>query len=407
MADKLLDSILAKYAAQGDDTKDKLLGAAFVVVSKDGTLYQGAAGRIDIPPASPAFGADSFAFVASLTKIVTSTCILRAVERGLVGLDDDARGLVPALGEMQILRGFGEDGSPILEDNTKPITLRRLLTHTVGLGYDIADPDLTRWSKAVGRTITNLSFTNEGFITPLKFAPGEGWYYGTAIDWAGRVLEKVSGRGLGEYMAEHVFKPLGMQDSTFRPLSLAERTKDRTAVFSYRDPATGLLKAGEPPIPLDPPVESGGAGLWTTAVDHIKVLQALLKADGSVLKKESVDELFRPQLDEVQHAMLEELSNAWRQGLVPEFPAGTPINYGLGGIINTEDVPGKRRKGSMMWLGMCNTHWWVDRETSIGATLILNVQPHGDAVVNSLYDELELAVYGELVPAWRKGGVSD
>jgi CubicO group peptidase (beta-lactamase class C family) len=49
---------------------------------------------------------------------------MQLVERGLIGLDDDARPHVPELAAMQILRGFDADEKPVLEDNETPITLR-------------------------------------------------------------------------------------------------------------------------------------------------------------------------------------------------------------------------------------------------------------------------------------------
>ncbi|KAK3317180.1 beta-lactamase/transpeptidase-like protein [Cercophora scortea] len=399
-----LDKILDAYVAKGLETKDKVLGASLVVVSKDEILYQGAAGHTALGVDAPAFTPDSFTWVASLTKIATVTCVMQIVERGLVPLDDDIRPLVPELARLQILRGFTVDEKPILEDNDKAITLRQLLTHTVGLGYDVADGDLNRWARAVGRTTTNLSYTLEGWTTPLKFAPGEGWYYGSAIDWAGVVLERVTGEGLGAYMTANVFAPLGITDSTFRSLTLAGQTAGRVVECSYRDGVTGTLSACPLPVPVDPPVESGGAGLWTTARDHARILQGLLRSgseeEGGLVRRETADEMFRPQLDEVQSGVLKYLTDTFREGMVSEFPVGMPVDHGIGGVINLEDVPGMRKKGSMMWSGMCNGHWWIDRETGIAATLIVNVLPQPDLVVNRLYHELELAVYGELVPEW-------
>jgi CubicO group peptidase (beta-lactamase class C family) len=281
---------------------------------------------------------------------------------------------------------------------------------------------LIRWSKAVGRTCTNLGYTLDGWFTPLKFAPGEGWYYGSAVDWAGQVLEKITGKSLGEYMAENIFKPLSMEDTTFYRESLPH-TEGRQVECSYRDAETGELSAVPHPVPANPPINSGGAGLYTTALDHAKVLQALLKASvsGGIVRKETVDEMFRPQLSEVQHGMLKYLTDMFHDGMVPDFPPGTSIQHGINGIINLEDVPGKRRKGSMMWLGMANSHWvsskfrarvsfplgrltgtqFIDRETGIAATLVVNVMPLPDQVVIKLWDELERAIYNDLLPAVR------
>lgn len=235
---------------------------------------------------------------------------------------------------------------------------RGLLTHTVGLCYDIADPIMVKWSNAVGRKSTNLDYTLEGWNTPLVFTPGEGWYYGSAIDWAGQVLEKVTGQKLGQYMAENIFQPLGMTDTTFRRDSL-QHVQGRRVECSLRDAETGKLTETPHPVPADPPVESGGAGLYTTAADHVKVLQALLKAacEDGIVKRQTVEEMFTPQLNETQSEMLKSITDSFHDAMAPEFEPGMPLNHGISGIINLLDAPGKRRKGSMMWLGMANGHW--------------------------------------------------
>ncbi|KAH6617456.1 hypothetical protein F5144DRAFT_596461 [Chaetomium tenue] len=307
---------------------------------------------------------------------------------------------------LQILRGFHPTtGAPILEDTPNtPITLRHLLTHTVGLAYDIADPDITKWSAWISRTDTNLQHTLAGWTTPLKFTPGQGWQYGTAIDWAGQLVERITGRTLGAYLEETILRPLGMADTTLHSTSRPNIDK---AGCTRRDPVTRSLEMSPLPVPLEPPVESAGAGLWMTARDHARMLQALLAISeggegGGVLKRETVDEMFRPQLDEVQRAALQDTVGRQHDTMMPEFPPGTVVQHGMGGIVNVEDVPGKRRAGSMQWMGMANSHWWIDRATGIAATLIVNIDPFPDDIVIKLYDELERAVYGELLAELRK-----
>ncbi|KAI1120460.1 beta-lactamase [Nemania abortiva] len=400
-----LDGILAKYVAQGDDTRDKLLGAAFVVVDSNKILYEGSAGRTSIPSNSPPFTASSFTWVASCSKIITIPAILTLVERGLFSLDSDVRPLLPELAGLRILRSFNPtSGAPILKDSDTEITLRHLLTHTAGLSYDIADMDLEKWSKFIGRTDRNLHHTLAGWTTPLKFTPGRGWRYGTSIDWAAQVVERVTGQTIGTYLEENILRPLGMADTTFHSTSKPHLDK---AGCTLRDRRTGSLQMCPLPVPLEPPVESAGAGLWTTGRDHARMLRALLsissgQEEGGVLKKETVDEMFRPQLNDIQRASLQDRVNFRHNTMIPEFPPGTMVQHGIGGLMNVEDVPGKRRAGSMQWMGMANSHWWIDRETGIAATLIVNIDPFPDAVVIKLYDELERAVYGELLAELRK-----
>lgn len=231
---------------------------------------------------------------------------------------------------------------------------RNLLCHTSGLGYGAADPDLQKWSQATGRTASSLDQTREGWTTPLKFRPGDSWYYGTSLDWAGLVLEKVTGQTLGEYMSEEIFKPLGMGDTTFHRQKVAEEFDGRTIQWTYRGP-DGTLNPGPPLAPEDPPLDSGGSGLFSTAQDYGKFLQALVasgEGQGPLLRKETVDEMFKPQLDEAQIQALEK----HLRGVIP-FPEDTPMDHGMSGVINTADTAGKRRKGSLSWGGMSNSHW--------------------------------------------------
>ena len=86
-------------------------------------LYSGAAGRIAPDEDSRPWDIDTFVWLASMTKLITSTCIMQIVEAGKIGLDDDVRPLVPELAGMQILQGFDGD-TPILKDNSAAITLR-------------------------------------------------------------------------------------------------------------------------------------------------------------------------------------------------------------------------------------------------------------------------------------------
>ena len=229
------------------------------------------------------------------------------------------------------------------------------------MGTDVADPELMKWSISVGRTATCLDNTLEGWTVPLRFVPGDGWYYGGAIDWAGVAIERITGMKLDSYLYENVLRPLGMADTTFYRDALGDKMANRTAPCSMRNVLTGELSVVPTPYPAEPPVLSAGGGLYMTAADHAKVLQSLLKSSagegGGILSEETVHEMFRPQLKPSQRAILKMVTDTFHDAMVYEFSPGMPLDHGIGGIINMEDEPGKRRKGSMMWQGMCNGHW--------------------------------------------------
>lgn len=320
-------------------------------------LYEGSAGRIDHHPESARYTPDTFTFVASLTKLLTATCLLQLVERGQITLEEDLGQRLPFLSGVRILRGFDEDDQPILEENHQPITLWHLLTHTSGLAYDVLSEALMKWRRAVGRHKVDLMWTEEGISTPLLFEPGTQWLYGTGIDWAGQVLEKVTGQTLQEYMTTNIFQVLGMHDSTFRPKLLAGQAERlaRSAKFTLRSP-DGTLETCPPPLPDEHPLESGGAGLFTTARDYAKLLQGVMQ--GKLLGRKGMEMLFRLQLDpKLQEALMNKMASMPEGYYAPEYPIGMPANFAFGGMMNLEDIPEKRKAGSIMWSGMANSHW--------------------------------------------------
>ncbi|KAJ2970234.1 hypothetical protein NQ176_g8283 [Zarea fungicola] len=179
-----IDRVLRKYAAEGDDTKDKLYGASFVVTDRNGVIYSGSSGRISSEPSARPFTDKSFSWVASLTKLVTSTALLQLVENGKITLDQDLRPIVPYFAEVRILEGFDENSKPVTRENKDPITLRQLLTHTAGFAYEFSDSKVLKWSRQQGRQVWRVQWSVEEISTPLRFTPGSSWGYGVNTDWA-------------------------------------------------------------------------------------------------------------------------------------------------------------------------------------------------------------------------------
>ncbi|PNP53276.1 hypothetical protein THARTR1_05970 [Trichoderma harzianum] len=347
---------------------------------------------------SSKFDIHTVTYGASLTKLPSAVCLMQLVEQDRLPLDSDVRKLVPEVQQMQILRGFTPEGQPILEDNERPITLKYLILHTAGLHYDVADPDLRRWSKAIGRPVgKTIRLSRDGFNVPLLFPPGDGWAYGPALDWAGIALETVTNTTLGDYMKQNVLEPLGMHDTGFRVNQLPH-TADRRAQVTLRDADDGTLSPFEV-APEEPEMDSAGGGIHTTASDFARLLRAMLQAEPGVVSGKTAKEMFAPQLDPAQRRMLQETLYApgVKPAFIPEFPDGVELQYGHGGLLAMSDWPGQRRKGSLCWTGAANSRWWIDPESGIAAVLMVAVFPFGDAVATKLYTDLVKAVYDELV----------
>jgi CubicO group peptidase (beta-lactamase class C family) len=130
---------------------------------------------------------------------------------------------------------------------------------------------------------------------PLLYESGGGWMYSVAIYWAGKMVERANGGvGLGGYMKQHIFDPLGMTLTGFR---LAEngRFRDRLCGTAQRTPA-GKLSMSNPYNALNAADDLGGGGLYNPVADYMKVLISLLKNDGLLLRPDTVTTMFEPQL---------------------------------------------------------------------------------------------------------------
>ncbi|KAF2963604.1 hypothetical protein GQX73_g9968 [Xylaria multiplex] len=313
--------------------------------SPKGIIYTGIAGRLDFDPSSPAYDQDSVSWLASMSKLATAVSLLQLVERGIISLDDDINSTLQDLAALPVLRGFETDGKSWKRKGG------RLLSHTLDIGVDMADPDLIQWSKSTNRRINYMSYTLEGISTPLKFAPGEGWYYGTAYDWAGHLLANLMRSCLSSYMQENIFGPLDMASTKFRLEDINDFAKRRLA-FAYSetdDKGSVVLKPDPSPLPAKRKegFEAGGSGLFSTPGDYGRLLHGILPH--RILSAESTDLLFTPQLNDAQRGILMAIAEYSRAGgFTPELPANCPLNHGLAGFLNTVDVAGKRHAGSMM-----------------------------------------------------------
>jgi CubicO group peptidase (beta-lactamase class C family) len=274
--------------------------------------YSKAFGKTSMRPghAKP-FQLDTIMWIASFTKLMTSICTMQLVEQGHVTLDESIYKHIPELESLPLITSIDENtGKPVEEKNTTPITLRHLLTHTSGLTYDMLHPLTIAWLKHHGRSTNMSGKLLERYSAPLVFTPGTGWCYGPSVDFAGLLVERISGKTLQAYMEEHLWGPLGIKDATFHPSSRTD-LKARLADQSTRTPDGKLAHHGAQMPWADgqgKEVEDclGGQGCFSTAEEYLKIVHAVLTSDEDekVLKKATVEEFFKPQLGEGSRAAL-------------------------------------------------------------------------------------------------------
>ena len=382
------DQVLRKGIDNGD-----VPGVVAMAATRDRPVYAGAFGKRALPE-GPAMTADSVFWIASMTKAITSTAAMQLVERGKLDLDSSIAKVLPELADRQVLEGFDADGEPKLRPAKRPITLRHLITHTAGFGYDIWNPDLLRYQEQKGVpgviTCENLALT-----TPLTFDPGDKWDYGINIDWVGKAVERVSGQKLGDYFEENLFEPLGMKDTGFK---LGAGQRERLVGMHARD-ADGALAPMPFEIPQEPEFQMGGGGLYGTAADYIAFTRMFLNdgrsANGTqVLKPETVKLMGQNNIGDVNVRLLKTAIPPYSNDA--EFFPGMVKKWGLGFMINTERVPGGRSAGSLAWAGLGNTYFWIDPAKGVAGVILMQLVPFADQKALALFAKFENAVYTSL-----------
>src|SRR6266436_4211686 len=370
-------------------------GVVAMAANDRGVIYEGAFGLRDSAQ-GPAMTLDTIFRLASMTKAVTSVAALQLVEQGKLQLDQPIAHVLPELAAPQVLEGFDDAGAPRLRPVKRPITLRHLLTHTAGFGYEFDDPDVVRYVKA-----TNTLSTSTGKLAalrlPLMFDPGDRWEYGINIDWVGRAIEAVSGQPLSVYFRDKIFAPLGMTDTEY---AISSEQQSRL-VQRHQRKADGSLESMPPETPPQREFWSGGGGLYSTGRAYLVFLQMLLhqgRFNGAqLLRPEIVALMAQNQIGDINAGLMKtampELSND-----VDFFP-GIACKWGLGYMINTQPGPAGRSAGSLTWAGIYNSYYWIDPQKRVTGVILTQILPFADQRAVRLYGEFESGVYGALKAA--------
>jgi len=387
-------AILGAQAARGgtrgiDDTlrsgitQRKIPAAVGMVARERSVLYSGAFGTRDssgIPVT-----ADSIFAIASMTKAITTVAALQLVEQGKVTLDEPVSTHLPQLGALEVLEGFNADGKPNLRPVRIPVTLKHLLTHTSGICYDIWDPDMFRYT----------SRTKVGAVPPLMFEPGTRWQYGMGIDWAGRLVEAVSGMNLEEYFQARILRPLEMRDTSY--LLPAAKFDRLVSLYSRQD--DGSLKQDPRVQPAAPKEFNGGGGLFSTTGDYVRFMQMILgKGQGTnqarILQPKTVESMEINQIGAATAGKMK--SNRANLSSDVDIQPGATEKWGFGFLINTTAYDRGRSAGSLAWAGLFNTFYWIDPKRSLCAVLMMQYLPFVDREALGMLGDFERAVYASL-----------
>ena len=380
------DDLLRQAVDRGD-----VPGVVACATDRSGATYEGGFGRraLDQPADMTP---DTVVWLASMTKAITGAAAMQQIERGKLSLDAPAKSLVPYLGEVGVLEGFDAAGKPKTRKPRRDITLRHLLTHTAGFSYEIWSDDIGKYQEAMGLPgITTCE--NKALTTPLLFDPGDRWEYGINIDWAGKMVEAVSGQKLSQYFRDNVLGPLGMDDTAF---FITPTMRERLATIHRRGTDDLLTPDMEFEIPQQPEFEMGGGGLYGTAHDYLRFVRMMLnegKSDrgDAILKPETVAQMSTNAMSTSKVTLMKtavpELSND------AEFFPGVEKQWGLSFVINNAETPTGRSTGSLGWAGLANTYYWIDQKKGVGGVFATQILPYADKKTLPLFYAFEKTAY--------------
>lgn len=338
-----------------------------------------AAGRIATDANAPAAGPDSLWRVYSMTKPITGMAAMLLIEDGKLSLDDPLAKYFPAFRSMRVLTS--PDTSLVSRPARGAITIRQLLTHTSGLGYQISakGPLLKEYERlglvpftanaqteAVARRTrptTLAAFAERAAKVPLVADPGTTWHYSMGLDVLAAVIEKASGMPFERFVRTRLLDPLKMTSTDWQvaPGNVARFASNYTFV---EDALAPLDLAARSPFLQPPSFPYGGAGLVSSARDYDRFLHMLQDAgtlDGVRVMKPETARLA--------------MSNLLPPGVVFRNRDGLAQGYGAGGVVYVVDDPNGASKGSYGWAGAAGTLAVVDPARRFRSTIMVNYFP--------------------------------
>ena len=253
--DKLIDSLPACGIPMCD----------LAVTYKGELVYRHSSGYSDAELTKPT-SADDIYWIYSNTKITTCIAAMRLIEEGKMSLDDRLSKYIPEFESMQVRK---QDGS-IVPAST-PITIEHLFTMSAGFDYNSAAAPIKAAKEACGSTLDIVKAMSK---VPLGFEPGTNYRYSLCHDILAAVVEVVSGMKFSEYTDKYIFKPLGMTNTGFRPTE--EQKKRFSAMYNYHGGINkAILTDCTNLYAFSPTYDSGGAGLYSTVDDYLKLVTTM------------------------------------------------------------------------------------------------------------------------------------
>jgi CubicO group peptidase (beta-lactamase class C family) len=347
---------------------------------------------------------DAIFRIYSQTKPITGVAMMMLFEQGRWSFEDPVSKFVPEFANLKVFDGLDKQGKAKLVAMKRGPTMRMLMTHTAGFGYGsgpYADNYVDKQIQATGvfRATDLHDLVSKLATVPLRYQPGAKWSYSAAVDIQGYIVEKISGQRFADYLAEHLFRPLGMSDTAF--YAPAEKVA-RLASFYGVDPKTKALVEITPekfPEAQDfskmPNFDSGGGGLVSTVDDYARFCQMLLNGGEfngvRILAPATVGLIASDQLPATAAA-----EDDWEGG----SPIGGPdLRFGVDVAVmkNPERMGKLDGAGTVYWGGAAGTWFWIDPKNDLFYVGMIQRYDSGENAGTDLNAVSQTLVYAALV----------
>lgn len=357
----------------------KIAGIEVLIHHKEKTVWHKALGYNNLIDNRP-LEKNSIYFIQSMTKPIMSVAIMQLVEQGLLSLNDKVADFIPAVSTLRVIKDVntGIDGATVPVKS--PMTIKQLLTHTAGLSHGLEehlfDQQLFKlmYNDLFDQAIYNkLEEPVEKLLqVPLIGQPGKQWYYSAAPDLLALILQKITQQPINEYLEEHIFSPLGMQDTGY---NVSQENLERIMQLHFNQEDGTLVTSHVQAKSSGNTVYGGTYGLFSSTEDYLKFCQMILNKGaydgGQILAPETVVEMTKNHVGAL---------------------IGPTRGFGLGfGVLHdTENDPSPANNGQIYWGGFFKTHFFIDPKADLIALIMTQKIPN----TNEYIITLNRAVYG-------------
>jgi CubicO group peptidase (beta-lactamase class C family) len=330
-------------------------GLGCAVYYRHEPVYEHYAGFRNVDRRVP-FGPDTIFKLYSATKISTVVSVMQLWEDGRFNLDDPVSAYIPEYAALTV------NDNGVIRPAGNTLTIRHLLSMRGGVSNALDNDAVKRVIEETGGKAGTLDIVRAMASEPLLFEPGTRFKYSACHSVLGGLVESVTGKRFGQVLAERVFAPLGMTDTSF---TLPPDKETRFApIYNGFNALTGKAANTGETYNLNPTVnfESGGGGLYSTVGDYILLTEALcnlgLAPNGArILKPETVNALRENQLDETCLRDFAEFGGTSKAG----------YGYGLGvrTLLNRERNNALSQNGEFGWDGARGCYVCVDPDARL------------------------------------------